>query len=639
MSESSRLSAFHRATLAISTASSLPEMLQRAVRSAVELCGAERGLLSIHDDALDQLSETRYSYTPTPAEDQLEEDQPEQENTVEIPLTLQERVIGTLQVQASSSKALSQNARQVLEMLGEQVAAALKQVRLFAQLQQAKSEWEAIFDGLVYGVYTCQADGLILRANRAFAEMLGLRMTDILGRCRDDLHTGLPEYQVLRPWQRVRRGPAGMDMQSTEFRFGTPERVFVETMFTLRTEGQTSAASKSHASEGVRVCILRDITEQRRLQEQLLQSEKLAALGELLSGVAHELNNPLATVVGYAQLLEAEEGLPANLRRQMRTIHQEAARASHIVQNLLTFARRSTAEKTRLNINDVLRSVVEMRAYQLQADNVRVLPEFGENLPAVLGDMSELQQVFLNIINNADQAVREWRGGGEIGITTQAVLVAGKVGVRITIADNGPGIAPDHLRRVFDPFFTTKAAGTGLGMSISLKIVANHQGRIWAESRLGHGARFFVELPAGDEKAEIEAPPRVAPAPAARARPRRQILVVDDEEPIVTLMTEILTMDGHQVTPAFNGAEALALVQARDFDLIISDVRMPAVGGPTFFEVLQTTRPDLLPRVMFVTGDTVSKTTQAFLQKAGRPVLAKPFDPERLRAMVAENLR
>ena len=199
----------------------------------------------------------------------------------------------------------------------------------------------------------------------------------------------------------------------------------------------------------------------------------------------------------------------------------------------------------------------------------------------------------------------------------------------------------NRLRRVFDPFFTTKPTGegTGLGMSISLRIISNHEGLLWAESRLGHGARFLIELPgsAGEDSGGViddevvidDDPPQES----------AHILVVDDEEPVVTLMTEILALDNHCVTPAFNGAEALALLQENDYDFILSDVRMPAVGGPTFFEILQTTRPDLLPKVMFVTGDTMSQSTQAFLQRAGRPVLSKPFDPERLRQMVRENLQ
>jgi CheY-like chemotaxis protein len=180
-------------------------------------------------------------------------------------------------------------------------------------------------------------------------------------------------------------------------------------------------------------------------------------------------------------------------------------------------------------------------------------------------------------------------------------------------------------------------------MSIALRIISNHEGLIWAESRLGHGARFVVELPAGGTMESLPDGGRLTSGSESREAEDfpeygKRILVIDDEEPVVTLITEILMLDNHEVTPAYNGAEALALLRANDYDLILSDVRMPAVGGPTFFEILQTTRPDLLPRVIFVTGDTMSNNTREFLQRAARPVLVKPFDPEKLRRMVNENL-
>jgi two-component system NtrC family sensor kinase len=529
-------------------------------------------------------------------------------------------------------------------------AAAIASARLFHQLQNAKREWEITFDGMLDGVCIERSDGVILRANRALAAMAGLSIEEILCNKRDDLYARLPAYELLRPLQRVPSDTSGLNVRTGEFRFGSPEHIIAETVFTLRFPDRRRRARTARVldgDEGHSVCVLRDITEQRRLQEQLLQSEKLAALGELVSGVAHELNNPLTTVVGYAQLLQDDSNLTESARRQMGVIHTEAARASRIVQNLLAFARREEPRKTRLDINDVLRSVASARTLPLQALKTRITAEYASEPPTLWGDPHQLQQVFLNIINNAHQAIQEWRGEGEVHLQTQVATVAGTRGVRIIISDNGPGIAPDHLRRIFDPFFTTKqlGEGTGLGMSISLGIVSNHDGRIWAESALGHGARFIVELPAIDvgsdaeDDEELQAESQEIPNEPAVEEPSYRILVVDDEEPVVTLITEVLNMDGHHITPAFNGAEALALLQEQSFDFIVSDVRMPAVGGPTFFEILQTIRPDLLPRVMFVTGDTVSPSTQEFLRRAGRPMLTKPFDPERLRAMVTETLK
>ena len=401
--------------------------------------------------------------------------------------------------------------------------------------------------------------------------------------------------------------------------------------------------------------VLRDITEQRRLGEQLIQSEKLAALGELISGVAHELNNPLTTVTGYAQLLQEDASLPAHARRQISHIYEDASRAARIVANLLSFVRREDTRSDAVDINETLRHLSEMRTYQLQSENVRLTFEYSNDLPLVVGDSHQLQQVFLNIINNAQHALHEWRGGGTVSVETKRVLVEGAPGVLVSFVDNGPGIAPDHLRRLFDPFWTTKQAGegTGLGMSISLDIVSRHGGRIWVESTMGQGARFFIELPgATDETLQSADLDLSSTRNEARAEDAEhlenvveetvegaQILVVDDEEPVILLMSEVLGLDDHEVTPAFNGGEALALLQERDFNLIISDVRMPAVGGPTFFEILQTTRPDLLPRVVFVTGDTMSRSTQDFLRQANRPMLAKPFDPDRLRALVRDQLQ
>lgn len=611
---------------------------------------------------------------------------------IAFPLKSQGRVIGILRLRAQTDSPneapFDAACQSQLALFCEHAAAMVGQARVFQQLRNAKREWEVTFDGMLDGVCVERSDGAILRANRALASLLDLDVAQILGEKRPELLARLPNYQLLKPLQRDAQDASGLNVRNGEFRFGAPERIIAESVFSLRflerrqrtreagtREPRPREPRLDEADHGHLVCVLRDVTEQRRLQEHLLQSEKLAALGELVSGVAHELNNPLTTVVGYAQLLQDDSALSENVRRQMGVIHSEAARASRIVSNLLAFARREEPRKTRLDINETLRPVVQMRSYQLQSQGTHLIADYGTDLPPVWGDAHQLQQVLLNIINNAHQAMNTWRGSGEIRLTTQSVLINGAAGARISVSDDGPGIAPDHLRRLFDPFFTTKpmGEGTGLGMSISLGIVSNHEGRIWAESTLGHGALFVVELPAINAQNDAEADDfegehesdfvptmrglstfgqpneptsQKTAAPAASQsitieEPEEngaRILVIDDEEPVVTLITEVLNLDGHEITPAFNGAEALALLQHNDYDLILSDVRMPAVGGPTFFESLQTTRPDLLPLVVFVTGDTVSTSTREFLKKTNRPMLAKPFDPERLRALVNEQL-
>ena len=623
--------AWGRITLAIIAAPTLADLQKSALSGALEISGASAGILAFSGD---ETGETEVLTLQIPPQSP-----PSSNGWLEWPLEWDGAVLGQLKLQGPRPESEA-----TISALCAQIAAVAAKTRMFEQLQHIKREWQAMLDGMIDGVYVCDANGVILRANRALAAMLGLQIPSVLGQQRDELWGELADYAVLRPWQALDIGPSHLAPRITEFRCGRPDRVFVEMAFELRSAGVSFDGDAKNGAKnqgGRRLCVLHDVTESRRLQEQLLQSEKLAALGELTSGVAHELNNPLATVVGYAELLDLDKNLPEAVRRKINTIHQEATRASHIVQNLLAYARRSSPEKEFVAVNEVLEAAVEMRRYQLQTDNVRIVCDFSPDLPLVWGDSLQLQQVFLNIINNAVQAVQNWRGSGEIRLSTQPTLSNGQNAARILIEDNGPGIAPEHLRRVFDPFFTTKPTGegTGLGMSIALRVISNHDGLIWAESRLGHGALFIIELPGavGAENFVPAATPIAEPLANLRGA-GQHILVIDDEEPVVMLISEILAMDGHHVTPAFNGAEAIALINSSDFDLILSDVRMPAVGGPTFFEILQTTRPDLLPKVIFVTGDTMSQSTQEFLQRAGRPVLPKPFDPERLRTMVADNL-
>ena len=637
-------SLWSRVTLDVVAAPTLARLQEVALKGALALSGAVAGTLTLTNDEFDSPASNT---TTAPATLSLPPQSAPASNGSSQwrhwPLRRDNSDLGRLSLLWPQNGEPDPELRGQMDAFCEHVAASAAKTRLFEQLQYIKREWQAMLDGMIDGVYVCDENGVILRANRALASMLGHELADVLGRRRDDLWGQLPEYTVLRPWQALDIGPLHLSPQITEFRCGHPDRVFVEMAFELHATGVNignPTLDRARGDGGRRLCVLHDVTESRRLQEQLLQSEKLAALGELTSGVAHELNNPLATVVGYAELLGMDKTIGEGVKRKVATIHSEATRASNIVSNLLSYARRSSPEKQFVVVNEVVEAALEMRRYQLQTDDVRLVTDLADDLPPIWGDALQLQQVVLNIINNAAQAILGWRGSGEIRISTRATTMSGHSAARIVVEDNGPGIAPEHLRRVFDPFFTTKPTGegTGLGMSISLRIISNHEGLLWAESRLGHGARFLIELPGSAGEGTSGADSEDVARFEASEQDSAHVLVVDDEEPVVTLMTEILALDGHRVTPAFNGAEAIALLSAGDYDLILSDVRMPAVGGPTFFEILQTTRPDLLAKVIFVTGDTMSHSTQEFLQRAARPVLSKPFDPERLRQMVRENL-
>ncbi len=361
-------------------------------------------------------------------------------------------------------------------------------------------------------------------------------------------------------------------------------------------------------------------SQSRLVQERLLQSEKMSSVGQLVSGVAHELNNPLTGIMGFAQLLLLRE-LDETARRQVETIYAEAERASKIVQNLLTFARRRRAQKEPSNLNTLIERVLELRNYDLRVRNIETELDLDPALPETMVDANQMQQVFLNIIINAEQAMR---GDGDQG-TLRIRTSADDRNVTVAFQDTGPGMSAETVRRIFDPFFTTKEAGegTGLGLTISYGIIEDHGGRIWAESGPGRGTTFLIELPivAGAAPAR-HATPEAAPAQAIE---RRRILVVDDEESIQQLLTGVLEMDGHDVHVANNGREALDRVGREPFDLIITDIKMPVMGGPDLYRKLSDDANPLARRVIFITGDTVAPETRKFLQGVDNAVLAKPF--------------
>jgi two-component system NtrC family sensor kinase len=240
------------------------------------------------------------------------------------------------------------------------------------------------------------------------------------------------------------------------------------------------------------VGVNKNITERKRMEEQLMLTDRLASIGELASGIAHELNNPLTSVIGFSQLL-LEEDIPQNIKDDLGTIYNEAQRASAIVKNLLTFARKHSPLRQLSQVNNILEDVLKLRAYEHKVNNIEVEKQLTADLPEIMIDYFQMQQVFLNIIVNAESAMLEAKGSGKLVITTGQR----NNNVKVTIADNGPGIARKNLRRVFDPFFTTKEVGkgTGLGLSICHGIVTEHGGKIYAESVVNEGATFVVELP------------------------------------------------------------------------------------------------------------------------------------------------
>ncbi|MBI2159534.1 MAG: response regulator [Candidatus Rokubacteria bacterium] len=376
--------------------------------------------------------------------------------------------------------------------------------------------------------------------------------------------------------------------------------------------------------------IARDASETKRVQEALRQSEKLAAMSEMLAGVAHELNNPLTVIVGQTLLLRrAVEG--GALAVRAGKIGLAAERCSRIVRNFLAFAREYPPEHQEVALDQIVREAVELLAYQLRVDNVEVVLNLAGDLPTLWADPHQLHHVVVNLVTNAHQATREVATPRTLTLVTRADPARGRV--FLEVSDTGPGIPSEIQRRIFEPFFTTKppGQGTGLGLSLCQGIVENHGGSIGVESRPGHGATFLVELPVRVRPAgALHGPPAEILLPT----PGKAILVVDDEPEVAGVLAEMLAADGHRVTTAADGALALDALRRGAYDVILSDVRMPALDGPGLYRELERQHPQLLRRFVFVTGDTLSAETRDLLDRAGAPSLSKPFDAEEIRRVI-----
>jgi len=379
--------------------------------------------------------------------------------------------------------------------------------------------------------------------------------------------------------------------------------------------------------------IMRDVTDDQRLAEQLLQQEKLAAVGQLVSGVAHELNNPLAGVLAYAQLLLSMAAVQdAETRQAVETIHHEATRAAKIVSNLLTFARRQPAERADADLNAIITDTLALRRYALRASGIELDVALDPALPRTWADPFQLQQVMLNLLTNAEQALAEWIGPRRIGVRTRHADGC----IVVSVSDTGAGVPEGERDRVFNPFFTTKPVGqgTGLGLSISDGIVRQHGGQIRVESVPGSGASFVLRIP-------------VQPAPASRPAPvvdsaalpptgdGRRLLVVDDEPAMRTAIGNFLASLGHGVTVAAGGLEARSLLERHEYDVVLLDLRMPDLGGDDLYRELAEHDPRHAQRVVFVTGDTHNSQARRFLAEAGRPSVSKPFQLDDLATVVA----
>ncbi|OYV67929.1 MAG: hypothetical protein B7Z72_08995, partial [Gemmatimonadetes bacterium 21-71-4] len=398
-------------------------------------------------------------------------------------------------------------AEPVLGAVAAQVTLALENTQLLSLLSDGKREWEEMADAISYAICILDPRGVVRRANRPFATLVDVPVTALPGRPWASLFSAA----WVAPLEGVIAHPGAGG--ATEIRLR--DRLYA-----------VSAVAVRGSADNSTVLLIEDHTDTRRLQEHLIQSAKLSAIGQLIAGVAHELNNPLASVLGFADYLVEDSAVPPRLAEPLRVIQQEAQRAASIVKNLLTFARRQGRDRRPLAIGTVLERTAALLRNQLLALNVALEMEVDADLPDVDGNLNELQQVFLNLANNAAQAVAstERPDGGHLTVHAHRWLE----GVAVEVTDDGPGIPEPMQQRVFEPFFTTKpeGEGTGLGLSICQGIVREHGGRLTLRSTPGRGATFTVELPAAAQEP-------AAAAAEGRSTAVGRILVVDDEPHIL----------------------------------------------------------------------------------------------------------
>ena len=532
-----------------------------------------------------------------------------------VPVQRRGERIGAVAIVSATVHTFSPLELERVEAMADLLSVALANAELFQTMKQAEWRFRTLFRAAPDAVLTVlHATGRIREANDAVREVFGLEPHQIIGRTL---------LELLLPVDRPT-----MESALTATFAGTPARVEVQVALPGgATRVVALAASRLPEADPPSVLLIgRDMTQERELRVRLMESDRLAAVGELVAGVAHEVNNPLSSISAFAQLLLRETTLSASQRESIDVIRTETTRASQVVKDLLAFARRSEPQRAPLDLNAVVERTVRMRQYQFAEALVRLETDLADDLPSVMGDARQLQQVCLNLLTNAVQAMST-HGGGDLRVRSYAI----DGGVRLEVSDTGTGISPDVRAHIFEPFFTTKqeGEGTGLGLSVSYGIITAHGGTIEVGETSASGTLFRVTLPS------VSSPPSDAdglgePASFTLRSPLAgiRLLFVDDEPSLRSGMEAFGAMRGFSVVVAADGAAALEAARASGLDAVVCDLRMPGMDGYAFHEQLRIERPGLAARTVFITGDVVTSASRGSVSR--QPVLTKPFSFDKI---------
>jgi two-component system NtrC family sensor kinase len=525
--------------------------------------------------------------------------------------------------QATASLALAQTAGAAF-VLATVIGAIIEH-----EVANTEQKYRSVLDGIYDAVFIVDLWTLkIVDANQSAARLVRCDPTELMGR---NFHEYCPDLRESRNNVLDQRNMFGAVFKPfNEIHFVRPDGSMV------MCEGDTSLA-QWHRRPVMQVR-LREVEAEKNISQMVRRAEKMSSLGQLIAGVAHELNNPLAVVLGYAQLLTKHPVDDETVNSNLQRIVHETERASKIVRDLLLFARPCEPQMTVVDLNKLVANVFDIRQRDLERYSVELHQHLQPGLTNTKADPIQLEQVLNNLITNALHAMANNQTPRLLTVAT----AENSHFIHISIADSGCGIPPDVMGKMFEPFFTTKPVGkgTGLGLSISRSILEEHHGRLWAESEVGKGATFHLEIPIVACEQPQPEPSGPNPSAAAEAGARGyRLLVVDDEPGIREVLQTILECQGYLVSSAGNGVEALEQLRRDHFDLIISDMCMPEIDGERLYETIREQNPKLAGRILFVTGDVVSARSRTFLERTGNRWLSKPFNISDVEQTVADALR
>jgi two-component system NtrC family sensor kinase len=504
----------------------------------------------------------------------------------------------------------------LLSTVATNASVVLTNSRLYEMVRRSKEEWETAFNALAEGIAVVGQEGAVLRANRALAALAELPESELVGRNFCEMLFGSSE--------------AVTDLIEAAYRGERTAPLVVRLERNQRVLRLTAAPLAQRSSV---VVLVEDVTEQRIMEAQLIQNDKMASIGQLVSGVAHELNNPLTSIAGLTELL-LERDAPDLPREHLRVIHDQAERAGRIVRNLLTFARKGLPEQAAVDLNDVAVRTTLLIVYELQLHGIELESALSPEPITVLGDRYELQQVLLNLVTNAVQAVSQLPAGRPRRIRVTTERHGDETTLRV--CDNGPGVPPHLVPHLFTPFFTTKGPGegTGLGLSLSYGLVKAHGGVLAYEAPPEGGAEFRMTLPPYD--APLPGPAEeTLPSASSRGLAHR-ILVVDDDPAVHRLVSALFTPEGHVVEAVRSGEQGLRMLRERHFDVIIADALARTGATELFVQALAADCPESCQRLIL--GWTGSGEPVEPQPNGGIRHVRKPFNLRDLRAAASEIL-